>query len=244
MRVVGRDEMKDATLLIQGPLKEDTYKFYCRFYPEIPKVFSTWRGNQKANDWRGDTDLHSERDIFIESEPPNRIGCWERRIELDVVGTLLGLDKVKTEIVVRLRGDEWYSNLNHVKEMIEKDSEGKLFIAPVFLKKWEAWPFRMGDHIIGGKADDVRMMFETCLANIVTRSELHEECWPLPYQSILARGYLEKKRPGGVNTKEDFRSLFGLVDLERLKLYKVSSDAGKQSWYSNFKPSIANLEDI
>lgn len=242
MRVVGKDEMKDTTLLIQGPLKEDTYKFYCSFYPDIPKVFSTWEKN--GDEWRSVPTLHSRRDVFIESKPPNRIGSWERRMEIDVAGTLLGLDKIETEFVVRLRGDEWYSNLNHVSEAVDRDNEGKLFMAPIFLKKWEAWPFRMSDHILAGKSADLRLMYETCLINIVLGKELYPDCWPLPSQSILAKGYVDKKIPFGKNQKEDFKSVFGLIDLDLLKFYKVNSDSGTESWYSNFKPSIENLDDL
>lgn len=243
MRVVGRDEMPDTTLLIQGPLMEDTYKFYCRFYPEIPKVFSTWKNNKESCRWRGEASLHSADDIFIESKPPNKIGFWERRIELDVVSTLKGLGRVVTGNVMRLRGNEWYSNLDHACEKFGEDSE-KIFTVPVFMKKWDIWPFRMSDHMLLGSMKNIQLMFETCLVNIIKEEELFPQCWPLPSQSILAMGYVLKKADQNEDLKECFKKLFGVVDLDAFKLYKVCSDDGKKSWYSNFNPYIRSFEEI
>ena len=244
MRLVRREEMEDTTLLIQGSLKEDTYKFYCNFYPEIPKVFSTWEGNRMSNGWKGCPESHSDGDFFIESKIPNRLGILERRMELDVVSTLVGLKKVSTKFAIKLRGDEWYSNLCEVSRVIEEDQERKLHMAPIFLKKWDAWPFRMSDHILAGNTEDLMLMFETCLANIVTGEEIHPECWPLPSQCILAKGYFGKKMPGSKEPKEGFKRLFGTIDLERLRFYKISSDDGQEYWYSNFKPSIKSMAEI
>lgn len=243
MRVVGRDEMPDTTLLIQGPLMEDSYKFYCTFYPEIPKVFSTWEGNKKSCRWKGNATIHSKDDVLIENKPPNRIGFWDRKIELDVVSTLKGLGRVKTENVARLRGDEWYSNLDHAFEKFSHDCE-KIITVPVFMKRWDAWPFRMSDHLLFGRLNDIQFMFDACLINIVKEEELFPECWPLPLQSILAMGYVMKKRKENEELKDGFKRLFGTIDLEKLKLYKVCSDDGRRVWYSNFEPYIQTIEEI
>jgi hypothetical protein len=244
MGVVHKEEMGDTTLLIQGPLKEDTYRFYCSFYPEIPKVFSTWEGNGASNGWRPGPKLHSDGDFFIENKFPNRLGSLERRMELDVVATLVGLKRVRTKFVIRLRGDEWYSNLCLVSRAVEEDPKKRIHMAPIFLKKWEAWPFGMSDHILAGRTEDLALMFETCLSNIVTEEEIHPECWPLPSQCILAKGYFGKKMPDSKDPKEDFKRLFRTIDLDRLKFYKVSSHNGRESWYSNFKPSIKGMAEI
>jgi len=234
--------MDDISLLIHGSLNEDTYKFYCRFYPDVPKIFSTWEGNKASNRWRGIESVHSSKDIYIENKLPNRIGCWERRMELDVVSVLLGLEKVSTRLVIKLRGDEWYSNLHHVREVMENDNE-KIFMLPVFLKKREVWPFRISDHLLAGRKSDLELMYETCLINIALGRELDHDCWPLPRQSILAMGYIKKKL-GNIDTNDSLRNLFGTVDLEKLKYYKVTSELGDDNWYSNFKPFIENLDQV
>lgn len=242
MRVIGRDEMGDTTLLIQGPLMEDTYKFYCRFYPDVPKVFSTWEGGKRC--WNGLSNLHSVNDVFIESEPPNKLGSWERRAEMSTVGVLVGLNNISTKYSVVLRGDEWYSNLSEVGKSLAMDNGGKIFMIPAFMKKWDVWPYRMSDHIIAGRTEDIRLMFEAYLVNLVTRVELHPQCWPLPSQSILALGYMKRKISEKDENKEGFKKLFGIIDLDALKLYKVCSDSGDKSWYSNFRPSVSSLDDL
>lgn len=236
--------MEDVTFLIQGSLKEDTYKFYCRFYPNVKKIFSTWANNRFINKWRGDYSFHSESDLVLESEVPNRIGFWERRMELQLVSTLKGLNRASDKYLIKLRGDEWYSNLGAVLETIRKDNEGKLFMTPSFVKRWDVWPFRMNDHFVAGKTDDLRIMFESAVLNTVSAEELFEDCWPLPSQSILAMSYMHKKLGNCRDWKKHFKEMFAILPLNPLKLYKISSDDGRRVWYSNFKPDVESMNEI
>ena len=231
MRVVGRDEMPDTTLLIQGPLMEDTYKFYCRFYPEIPKVFSTWEGNCK--DWREPSDKHSSGDFFLEVKKPERFGIYEVGLDRRVVGTLVGLEKVKTNYCVVLRGDEWYSNLDGLEKTMEADSD-RIHTTSVFFRKWDVCPFHPGDHLLAGNTDNLRLMFGRTMINMVTRKRLDPSGRPLPAAAVLGRSYMEAKVGESSDWRGDFAKSFGIVPLEWLKYYKVVSDESGRVWYSNF----------
>ncbi len=235
--------MKDITFLIQGSLKEDTYKFYCQFYPDIKKIFSTWKNNTFSNKWRGEYSLHSDDDLIIENEMPNRIGCWERRMELDLISTLSGLEKTKTKYMLKLRGDEWYQNLKSVVELC-RDNDEKIFMTSSFIKKWDIWPFRINNHLMAGTTDNFKIMYESSMVNMVTRKELFENCWPLPYQSILALSYIKRKNIECIDLIKYFQELFEIVPLDPLKFYKINSDDGNQTWYSNFKEKFKNIKDI
>lgn len=236
--------MKNTTLLIQGNLREGSYRFYCSMYPNTPKVFSTWKNNRVSCGWKGDYTLHGKNDILIESDFPNRIGYWDRRMELKILSTMRGLDHVKTEFAIKLRGDEWYSNLAHVEKIIEEDKEDRIFMTPVFLKKWEVWPFRMSDHLLAGKSSNIRLMFKSALVRMIYGEEMLAACWPLPYQSILAMSYLKEKMASCEDWKKCFVETFGIIELERLKFYKVNSEDGNTTWYSNFKPYLNSMDQI
>lgn len=232
MRVVRPFEMEGVTLMIRGPLAEDSRKFYRAFYEHVPKVFSVWEGH--------DQEAEGPQSFVVENERPERFSFYDRDMELDVFATLRGLECVKTEYVIRLKGDEWYSNLNVVAEAMKKEPE-KVHIVPVFLKKWDAWPFHLSDHVIAGKTEVVKSMFQRCIINMESGRQMDSGCWPLPFQSILAKGYLDFRK-GLAASKEDFKEFFSILPLDELRFYKISRN--NQNWYSNFKPSVSSMDEI
>lgn len=233
MRVVGRDEMPDTTLLIQGPLMEDTYKFYYRFYPEVPKVFSTWEGNRRGKGWYGKANLHSDGDIFLENKRPERFGIYSKDVELFVAGTLAGLGAVRTKYCIYLRGDEWYSNLDVFEKELNKKPEVIQSVS-VFFKKWAACPFHPSEHVVAGKTELLRIMFGSSMINMVTKKKISPSDRPLPRISIVCKSYMDAMLGESSDWKGDFKHMFAIMQLERLKYYKVTSEESGRVWYSNF----------
>lgn len=274
MRVIGRDEMGDTTLLIQGPLMEDTYKFYCRFYPDVPKVFSTWEGDESVGRWVGKyleemkrTDLkrsgvvhEGKNTTFMENKVPKRF--HERQnFDLQLTSTLSGLKFVHTKYVIKLRGDEWYSNLCHIEDMLLKDKEKILFV-PIFFRRWDFIPFHISDHLIAGKKEDMKIMFgeslkavlggrvlsykDDCNTEIGASSPQAYELGNYVAESILGRIYIEAKAEGSKNYKQMFKKKFGVIDLKKLTPYKVCANYSRKIWYSRFEDSdsIASMEEL
>lgn len=235
--------MKDTTLLIQGPLKVDTYRFYCHSYPDIPKVFSVWEGNDKTYGWTTGREMHGPDDVFVESSYPNDLGAHARSLQLQVVGTLAGLERVKTKYAIKLRGDEWYSNLGSVEERMVANQE-KIHCVPVFFRNWGVFPFHPSDHLMASKTDNLRMMFEGSLLRILARFDVFEP------ERVLAKAYIDRKIGPGWQ-KEDFRRLFDIIPMETLQPYKVSMNTYGRTWYSNFNPhddgslgSISSMDEL
>lgn len=243
MRIIDAKEMEDTTLLIQGQLREDTYKFYCNFYPEVPKVFSTWTNNCEFSRWKGLPNIHSSSDEFFENEVPTAAFPWDRRLNLELVSMSSGLDMVKTKYVIKLRGDEWYSNLCLAKNYVVNDPE-RIFMASIFVKKWHIWPARMSDHILVGSKERIKMLYNSCLSGVSELSEVFKDCWPIPYQSMLAMSYIRKNNKNVTDMKSEFQKLFGLIFLDDLRYYKVCSDDGRTHWYSNFNPIVRSLDEV
>lgn len=249
--------MENTTLVVQGDLKEDTYKFYCRFYPSVNKIFSTWEGNEKSMRWKNIANLHSPSDFFIVSKKPERFGIYEINLERRVVGTLVAMEKVATKQCIILRGDEWYSNLDCVGNFMS-DAPDRIHTTNVFFRKWEICPFHIGDHVLAGSTENLRLMFGRTMINMVTKKELGPKGKPMPAAAILGKSYMEAKFGQSSDWKGDFVKSFGMVPLERLKYYKVVSDDSGIVWYSNLESgkefssardgtwerSISRMEDL
>jgi hypothetical protein len=233
----------NCSIIVQGKLKKDTYNFYKKIYKDVEVLFSTW--DEKSIDFANDDES------VVRMKQPIKFSLYSRDLELKVVSTLAGLEPVKSEYVMVVRGDEWFSNLDHVFSLMEKSPE-KIFGVPVFFRSWDACPFHFSTHMIAGRRENVKLMFDRCVINMVVARVLYEERRPLPDASILAKGYMDAVLGGSENWKEDFRRLFGIVDLERLKYYKVASDDSGRQWYSNFDPhgdgswerSIKSMEEL
>lgn len=225
--------MDNTTFVVQGDLNEDTYRFYCRFYPSVPKVFSVWEDNKGNKEWKDNADIHGPSDFFIRSKKPERFGLYEIGLDRRVVGTLIGLEKVKTKYCVVLRGDEWYSNLAYVGEMM-KSYPDRIHTTSMFFRKWETCPFHMGDHLLAGSTENLRLMFGRTMINMVTKNKLNPSGRPLPAAAILGRSYMEAKFVESSDWRGDFAKSFGIVSLDNLRYYKVVSDESGRVWYSNF----------
>ena len=229
--------------MIQGSLKKDTYNFYKKFYSNTTKIFSTWVGDELGF-------VENDQEV-VATDLPNRFGQYSRDLELRVISTLVGLERTQGEYVVVVRGDEWLSNLDHVFSLMERDPD-RIFSIPVGFRSWSACPFDFGAHMVAGRREKVKLMFDRCLINMVVPRVLYEGKKPLSDASILAKGYMDAALGGSKNWKEDFRRLFGIVDLERLKYYKVVSDDSGRQWHSNFDPhndgswerSIKSMEEL
>jgi hypothetical protein len=225
--------MKNTTLVIHGDISENTYEFYCTLYPEVPKIFSTWEENERKMKWRNEAGLHSSVDFFIRSERPERFGIYKMGLELRVVAALLGLERVDTKYCIMLRGDEWYSKLDFVEKILGEEP-AKIYTTPVFFRKWEVCPFHIGDHVVAGSTENMRLMFGRTMINMVTKKALNSLGKPMPEAAILGRSYMDAKVGESSDWKRDFANVFGMIPLEKLKYYKVVSDESGMVWYSNF----------
>jgi hypothetical protein len=247
--------MEDITLVIQGRLLEDTYDFYCTMYPDTKKIFSTWDRNEQECGWKGVANRHSPNDIFLRNGKPNKFGYYHqdfhKSIEYQLVSTIFGLNSVETRYAIKLRGDEWYSNLNLVADILKYDPE-RIHTGTVFFRKWSIWPYHPSDHLMAGKTENLKLMFDRCLLNILSGNNIHPSQWPLPSECVLGKSYMDAKIGDSKNPKEDFKKLFGIISMEMLKYYKITYNGMNRVWYSNFDPnddgcwekSISSMDEL
>lgn len=173
--------MKDFTLLIQGRLSNKTINFYKQNNPGCEVLISTWNNNP--------IDLSNLPENFrvINSEIPNPLCRDGRRYK--IVSTLNGLKNVRTSLVIVIRGDCHYSNLEYIAEEILIDSN-KIYVSPLTFRHHSVRKFHIGDYIIGGRTDQLHIMFEAA-------DELALEHFSERYcnEQVLTLAYLSKKYP-------------------------------------------------
>jgi hypothetical protein len=252
--VISKAQMKDTTLVIQGALKEETYKFYCSMYPDTPKVFSTWVNNSREKAWSIKQDLHGPNDLFLENKKPNDHGV--QNINLQTVSTLSGLHAVSTKYAIKLRGDEWYSNLSLVEELV-RDNDEKIHTSSAFFRKWDLCPMHPSDHLMASSTKNLTTMFSSCLISILKNDfypninqcvgVLHHNV-PMTPECLLAKAYMDAKLKKKIYSKEEFKNFFDIVPMDQLRYYKITANGIGKTWYSNFNPhddgSIGSINSI
>jgi len=250
--VLYKVEMNETTLIIQGKLMSDTYRFYCERYPDTKKVFCTWENNEIDCGWRDPSAvIHSPKDVFLRRHKHERFSPYDYSLELQVLNTLESLDYVDTRYVIRLRGDEWYSNLHLMAKEMEAHPE-TICTIPAFFKKWNASPFHASDHVIAGETKNIRIMFQKCLVNMIVRQNDRFMGKPLSSVGMLYNGFVNAKSYGNLDKKAEFKRMVRAIPMDNLKYYKVYSEDSGMIWYSNFDPrndgtwegSISSMEEL
>lgn len=144
--------INDLTILIQGRCEIEQIKRWIENYKDINIILSTW----------DDVNLNLEFPsnwIVIQSPYKDRYATNCRNIDLQVESTLAGLQFVKTKYTIKVRGDEYWSNMHLVYEKIKTD-ENKVLCGSMFFRPIDLYAFHISDHIIGATTDNIKFMFE------------------------------------------------------------------------------------
>jgi hypothetical protein len=144
--------INDLTILIQGRCEIEQIKRWIENYKDINIILSIW----------DDSNLNLEFPsnwIVIQSPYKDRYATNCRNIDLQIESTLAGLQFVKTKYTIKVRGDEYWSNMHLVYEKIKTD-ENKVLCGSMFFRPIDLYAFHISDHIIGATTDNIKFMFE------------------------------------------------------------------------------------
>jgi hypothetical protein len=143
--------IKDLTILIQGRCEQEQIQLWIDNYSDWNVIVSTWIDYDLnldfPNNWK-----------VIKSEYPKRFADMQN-IDLQLVSTLNGLKEVQTEYVIKVRGDEFFSNLvlvyNRMKEVYPKVLVSSIFFRPLGL-----YLYHISDHFMCSTTENIKLMFE------------------------------------------------------------------------------------
>lgn len=226
------------TLLIQGKILKSTYDFYLKNYKQNNIIVSTWE----------DCKLEFDDSIIVIKSPyPTEHGTAHRNLHF--YSTMVGLQTVSTEFVIKLRGDEEYSNLDHAMELSLKNDD-KILTSPLFFRRWNYIPYHMSDHLMVGKTENLLTMFEASYNGIVKNCNgFYTKAAP---EAVLGKSYLKTKvsikLDESVSCAQYMKQYFDVLNLTNYKPYKVVANCLKRVWRNNFIPSehesISNINQI
>jgi hypothetical protein len=173
----------DYTILIQGRVDVNTLNLWLKNYKDYNVVLSIWE----------DVDLTKfkfpKNWIIVVNQYPLVRFREGANLDYQIITTLKGIEKVNTKWVIKVRADEYYSNLDFVYDKITKTPE-KITTSSVFFRKWGLYKFHCSDKLIAGTTDNVRLMFESTLLNI--QLDLFKYIVP---ESQLGFGFIYAKEP-------------------------------------------------
>jgi len=238
--------MKDVTILIQGKITQETYNFYVEAYPQYPIVISIWSNNQI------DLSYFPHNLTLVQSHLPDNSGI--QNMNYQFVSTLNGLGNVKTKYVIKVRGDEYYSNIDYISESINSNPN-KIWTSPIFFRHPHHFNYHISDHIIGGTLESIKFMysaskyaFDNDLIYYMKDGIRHKFWEP---EINLTRSFLMAKYKTNLeneNSSELMIENFDVFDLKKLKPYKVVANIFSKFWDSDFDPhkneSIENINEL
>ena len=68
------------------------------------------------------------------------------------------MEKVKTKYVIKVRGDEYYSNVQYILNSIRVQPD-KVHTSSIFFRAWQYAEYHISDHIIAGTTENILIMF-------------------------------------------------------------------------------------
>jgi hypothetical protein len=226
--------MKDVTLIIQGKVSQETLDFYIEKYPTLNVIISTWTDN---------TLNLSELPISyrVVTQPlPSESGFQNQNYQF--VSTINGLHLATTPYIIKIRGDEYYNNIEYIYSQIIQTPE-KIHCSPIFFRHWSYMKFHISDHIIAGTRENLLLMFESTKQKVdggdifhINDGKIHLFWEP---EINLTRGYLmavENDRFGFVDGRKLMIKHFNILDISKLEPYRIVANIFNKIWTEGFIP--------
>jgi hypothetical protein len=237
--------MEDVTLIIQGRITQETFDFYVKNYKGWNVIISTWVGV--------DIDYSTLPDGFLLliSKLPEQSGF--QNLNYQVVSTLNALNKLKTLYVIKVRGDEQWSNLENVYKSV-KSNPNKIWTSSVFFRAWQFCHYHASDHIISGTLENLLTMFQSTKNSFENELVYYiKDGKKMLYwepEIMLTRSYVKEKFPEKyekVDGRILMRELFDILDIQLLKPFKIKANIFKTQ-YTEFIPernySISKIDQL
>jgi hypothetical protein len=244
--------MEDVTVIIQGRLMQDSYDFYIENYKDCPVIISTWVDNT--------IDFKNLPENFIVLLSPYPYDFGAQNLNLQLISTLNALERVKTKYVIKVRGDEYYSNLQYVLNSI-KVEPNKIHTSSIFFRAWQYAEYHISDHIIAGTLINMLTMFRESKNNFDT-GKVNVSKWKVDgnfHKWVTTHAPEERITKSYLNAKEPFRfekvdgrilmkEHFDILDIELLHPYKIKANLFRKEWTEEFIPernfSISTIEQL
>ncbi len=232
--------IKDLTILIQGRCEEEQIQLWINNYSDWNVIVSTWI------DYNLKLELPKNWKI-IKSEYPQRF-CDMQNIDLQLVSTLNGLKQVETDYVLKVRGDEFFSNLDLVYNRM-KEVHPKVLVSSIFFRPLGLYLYHISDHFICTTTENLKLMFEKTYDLLTNHIKFNNSP-----ESHLGFSFIAGKENWSlynvynyIDENEDMiRKWYSIFDVNYLKPYIISQSAeeGRIYYRDNYGYNGHNIKEL
>lgn len=225
---------KEFTIVIQGKVVQETVDFYSKNYLDTDVIICTWH----SLDVDFSTLFSAPNIRLFQNDMPDDYGF--QNINLQIYSTLAGLNNVKTKYCIKMRGDEYYSNLEYIYDEVKKEKD-KIHTSPIWFRHCSYIPYHISDHLICGQTNNLKLMFNKAM---IRREHYAEVTLTKAYLSCLEN----EEELTDDNCKLYMKKYFRVLDLKKMEPYRLTTNFFNVVFYNNFIPeggqSISNIEMI
>jgi hypothetical protein len=214
--------MEDVTIVIQGRINPEVLLGWVHHYSDWKVIISTWITEDLQN-------IEFPKHWMVLRMPKVDDNLGYGNLYLQVKSTLNGLSFVDTPYCVKVRGDEFYSNLSHmINEM--KLNQLRIYCTSIFFRAlYPNCSFHISDHLFVGTTDNLKTMFENTKYLMESSFRFSEENseWNTP-EPYLGFGFIQKKE--GIP----------LVDVENLLHSPKINQSMTLKWFGVYPLELLN----
>lgn len=201
-------KMNDCTILIQGRINPECLDLWIKNYTNYNVVLSTWEDEDLST-----FKIPKNWTVIINQYPLVRFRA-DANLDYQIISTLKGLNKINTHYVIKVRADEYWSNLDKVyKKMVLNPN--KIVSGSMYFRNWGLYKFHCSDKLIAGTWSNVFSMFESTLHNL----EIDLWSTTIP-ESQLGLGFV-------MAMEKDFEVTHGKLEQE-IQAYKFSPEGSSK----------------
>lgn len=243
-------------LVIQGPLDKTSLDRVDNISDQFENVIiSHW----SENDSFLLESIHAKNVTVCHQPTPDRsktVGVMkDSTLFYSIASTHLGLQKVKSEYTIKMRGDEVYTDFLPLKKKFLQDTD-RLVFGNIFAKPWSQSEYHIGDHLFVAKTELLRKCYEMLYRTYTNNGNLIEDSWAVQgypshqtAESILAKSFIKAK---GVDKQQwqnidTFVNNFDVIDISLLGSYIACWKHGGVTYSSENNPfnwSIKSMENM
>lgn len=261
---------QDFTLVIQGPMHRNLITM-CLLHPHIYTILSIWDDPKWTHPTIQEYLEPIRRDnleLYINSPPKQskleKVYNVQNRY-LQFLSTHKGMSKVQTKYAIKVRSDEYYSDLSPIMRMFLLD-DNKLVTNDVFFRRISYLRYHPSDHIMVAKTEKFKKLLELLMydceynQNALKYAPFNQHDFFLFVEQQIGIKWVELHERNGIHpykipseyeeVKELMIKYFDIVSCSMLGDYYIVANSEKrtyinsQGYYDEAKDIIHSLEEL
>lgn len=240
-----------TTVLIQGPIGDPS------FVEKSYKHYTNQGYNVHLHTWSDDklSTLNIPYTFSVQGNPEDQVlvdhpthGAIASSAYYHIKNVTEGLKQFNSDYVIKVRTDEFFSNLNPIFNELE-NAPNKVVTTNVYLRDQTTTPFNISDHLIASRYTTMYDAFSTLLEffesylffsqnNKIFHEEAYRAVFGRKYvgpQILLGKAFLHSLGFRTLNVK-DMYSSFTVVPVSKLGQYVIKSNHQVHHFDSTINP--------